>query len=553
MLDRLAQRLRRANSWDLATLAALLLFVLFLVLPLFSLVAGSFQAEGGRLTLQHYVRFFSKRFYYRTLLNSLTVASAVTVLAVGVGAPLAYLLNTRPVRGKALLETCIVVSLLSPPFIGAYSWILLLGRNGLLTTALARLGLAAPTIYGFRGILLAFTLKLFPFAYFYTSGALKKVDASLGEAAEGLGCGGLRKVLTVMFPLILPSLLAAGLLVFMNALADFGTPMLLGEGYQTMPVLIYNEFVGEVGGEANFAAAVSVVGVAFTTGLFALQKWVVSRRSYAMSSLRPIEPKPLRGPWGALAHALAYAVVALAVVPQCTVIWTSFRRTRGPVFTDGYSLDSYREVLSRHAESTVDTYLYGAAAIGIIVVLGTLISYVSVRRKNALTQVLDSLVMVPYIIPGSVLGITLLLAFNRGPLVLSGTAAILILAFVVRRLPYTVRSGAAILHQLSPSVEEAAVNLGCSPMQAFLRVTLAMMMPGVISGAILSWITVINELSASIILYTGSTKTMSVSVYTEVIRASYGTAAAFSTILTATTIVSLIAFFALTGRREIAV
>ena len=160
--------------------------------------------------------------------------------------------------------------------------------------------------------------------------------------------------------------------------------------------------------------------------------------------------------------------------------------------------------------------------------------------------------MFPYIIPGSVLGITLLLAFNKPPMVLSGTAAIIVLAFVVRRLPYTLRSSAAILYQISPSVEEASISLGCSPMKTFFKVTAVMMLPGVMAGAILSWITVINELSASVILYTGGTRTMSVSIYTEVIRASYGTAAALSSVLTLTTVISLMVFFKLTGSKELA-
>ena len=127
----------------------------------------------------------------------------------------------------------------------------------------------------------------------------------------------------------------------------------------------------------------------------------------------------------------------------------------------------------------------------------------------------------------------------------------MIVAFVIRRLPYTLRSSAAILYQISPSMEEASVSLGCPPVRTFFRITAAMMLPGVLAGAIMSWITVITELSASIILYTGKTRTMSVAIYTEVIRASYGTAAALSTILTVTTVLSLLLFFRLTGKREV--
>lgn len=161
--------------------------------------------------------------------------------------------------------------------------------------------------------------------------------------------------------------------------------------------------------------------------------------------------------------------------------------------------------------------------------------------------------MFPYIIPGSVLGITLLLAFNGqgDPLILAGTATILIISLVIRRLAYTLRSSSAILYQISPSIEEAAISLGDSPFKAFKKVTVKMMLPGIVSGAILSWITLINELSSSVMLYTAKTRTISVAIYNEVIRASYGTAAALSTILTVTTILSLMIFFKVSKGKDI--
>lgn len=221
------------------------------------------------------------------------------------------------------------------------------------------------------------------------------------------------------------------------------------------------------------------------------------------------------------------------------------------MFAKGFSLDSYRKIFRSAGEAIANTYLFGFIAIVIIILLGMFIAYISTRRKSWLTGIIDTVTMFPYIIPGSVLGITLLLAFNKRPILLSGTAMIMIVSFVIRRLPYTLRSSAAILYQISPSMEEASISLGSSPVKTFFKVTAVMMMPGVLAGAILSWITVINELSSSVILYTGGTRTMSVAIYTEVIRASYGTAAALATILTVTTVISLLAFFKFTGNKEI--
>lgn len=542
------------DFWFWTTLCIAGLFIVFLVYPLFSLFASSFvDPDGGGVTLAHYAQFFKKKYYYRALLNSMSVTACVTVLAVLIGAPMAYLTSAFHIRGKRLVDVLIIVSMLSPPFIGAYSWILLGGRSGVITTFVSEyLGVRMPTIYGFTGILLVLTLKLYPFVYLYVSGALKSIDVSLSEAAESLGCDPLKKVFTIVLPLVTPTVLAGGLLVFMNALADFGTPMLIGEGFVVMPVLIYSEFVSEMGGQANFAAALAAIMVVLTCLIFLGQKYVVNKKSFTMSALRPMKPTALAPLPNAFAHVFIYVLVFLSIIPQLTVVYTSFMKINGVVFVPGYSLDSYRIIFDKLGTAITNTYLYGLAAIAIIVLLGMFIAYLATRRRNLVTSLIDTFTMFPYIIPGSVLGITLLLAFNKPPIILSGTAFIIILAFVVRRLPYTLRSSAAILYQISPSVEEASISLGCSPMKTFFKVTAIMMLPGVMAGAILSWITVINELSASVILYTGGTRTMSVSIYTEVIRASYGTAAALSSILTLTTILSLMLFFKLTGGKELA-
>ena len=543
----------KLDFWNIVTIGIFLIFAVCLIYPLFSLFFSSLKdSNTGEFTLSNFVQFFTKKYYYESLWRSFSVTIITTILTIVIGVPLAYVMTTCKIKGKGLIEILIIISVLSPPFIGAYSWILLLGRSGVITTFLSdTFGINLPSIYGFSGILLVFTLKLFPFIYMYTTGALKKLDVSLIEASESLGCTGVKKVFTVVIPLILPTVLAGSLLVFMNALADFGTPMLIGEGYQVMPVLIYSEFISEVGGQANFAAALSAIMVFITTIIFLGQKYVVNKKSFVMSSLKPIQPKKINGIKSFFAHTFVYIVVGLAIIPQVTVIFTSFLKTKGAMFIREFSLNSYINVIGKLGSSIRNTFVYGIIAIILIIILGMFISYVSVRRKNLFTSILDTLTMFPYIIPGSVLGITLLLAFNKKPILLSGTFMIIVIAFVIRRLPYTIRSSAAILYQISPSMEEASISLGYSQFQTFKNVTSRMMLPGVISGAILSWITVINELSASIILYTGTTRTMSVAIYSEVIRASYGTAAALSSILTFTTIISLLIFFKLTGSRDI--
>ena len=181
----------------------------------------------------------------------------------------------------------------------------------------------------------------------------------------------------------------------------------------------------------------------------------------------------------------------------------------------------------------------------VIILLGLVISYIVARQRGIAGSLTDLLIMFPYVIPGSVLGICLIVAFNKEPLILTGTAAIIEISFIVRKLPFTVRSGAAYLYQMDSGVEEASVSLGVSPMKTFFAVTARLMMPGMLSGAILSWIACINELSSSIMLYSGTTSTIAVTIYTETFRNAHNTAAALATILTFTTVAALTIFLKL--------
>lgn len=541
------------DPWKVISIFLVALMALFIVYPLVALFASSFQSSTGEFTLGNFILFFSKKYYLSALANSLLVSATATFFAVVLGSALAIFLSRYVIPGKKVLDILIVVVMISPPFIGAYSWILLLGRNGLIVNFFAQWGIDFPDIYGFLGIVLVFVFKLFPFIYLYVSGALKRIDTSLEEASESLGMTKFRRMTTVTLPVIVPTLLAGALMVFMNSLADFGTPMLIGEGFRVMPVIIYNEYVGEMGGNASFAGAVSVVVVFIATLVFGLQKYVVNRRNYVMSALRPPQEEKIKGIKRFFAYGFCYLVVFIGILPQITVVVTSFLKTKGPVFLAEFGVESYLEVLTNLQRPLINTFVFGLFSLAIIIVFGVVHSYLVVRKRSWLTRLLDNLVMFPYIIPGSVLGVSLLLAFNKDPLILSGTAAIMIAAFVIRRVPYTIRSSSAILYQLDPQLEEASVSLGRSPVQTFFRVTVPLMLPGVISGGILSWITATNELSASVFLYTGMTVTMSVATYTDVVRASYGTAAATSAILTFVTILSLVLFYRFSQSKEVSV
>jgi len=533
---------RHFDFWNIVKYLSIILLFIFLVYPLFTIIFKSFINADGEFSLKYYKTFFTKPYYYRTLFNSLKVCILTTILATLIGVPLAYITTRYNIWGKKIINLLIIMSLMSPPFIGAYSWIMLLGRNGFITNLFAKIGITMPPIYGFGGIILVFTLKLFPYIYLYVSGAMSSIDRSLEEAAENLGSSKLRRILTVTIPVIMPTLAAGAIMVFMSSLADFGTPMLIGEGYKVLPVLVYEEYMSEMGGNANMAGALSVVIVFCSTAVLLIQKYGVSKKNYIMTALRPPIVEKLSTGKRILLTAISMFIALVAFLPQVVVIVTSFIKTNGPIFVKGFSLESYEKIFYKLSKNIANTFTFSIIAILIIVVFGMLISYLVVKRKSKINSLLDLMIMFPYVIPGAVLGICMLVAFNKPPLILSGTPAILIAAYVVRKMPYTIRSSSALLYQIEPSIEEASINLGVSPMKTFFKITARMMLPGVLSGAILSWITTINELSSSIMLYSGKTATISVAIYTEVVRASFGTAAALASILTVTTILSLLLF-----------
>lgn len=535
---------RKIDVWGYTTLLIIGLYGLFLIYPLVKILAQSVvDRETGNFTLQYFMKFFGKSYYFDTLLNSFKVSILATFTSLLVGVPLAYLFTIYKIKGKSTLKILIVVASMSPPFIGAYSWILLLGRNGIITNIIRNVfGITPPDIYGLGGILLVFTLQLFPLIFLYVLGALENVDNSLLEAAENMGCRGIKKFIKIIIPLIMPTILAGALLVFMRSLADFGTPMLIGEGYRTFPVLIFNEFISEVGGDDGFACAIAVVAIIITTFVFLMQKYIANKKAFSMSALHRVIPKEVKGYKGILVYIFSYGFISLAVLPQLYVIYTSFLKTKGMVFQKGYSLQSYEAIITKMGRSIQNTIMIPMISLVVIIFVAVLIAYITVRRKNAFTNAVDIISMIPYIVPGTVVGIALLISFNKRPLLLSGGMFIMVIGLVIRRLPYTIRSSVAILQQIPISIEEAALSLGSSKMKTFFKITMPMMSAGIISGAILSWVTMISELSTAIILYTGKTKTLTVGIYTEVIRGNYGVAAALSTILTAITVISLLIF-----------
>ncbi len=544
----------RFNLWSSSTLGLLTLYTIFLIIPLLLLLSDSFiDSKTGEFTLANFQRFFSKPYYYTTLFNSFKISIVITLVAVILGTTLAFFFARFKIRGAKGLRILIILSSMSAPFVGAYSWILLLGRNGVITKFFENLlNIEMPDIYGFKGILLVLSLQLYPLIFLYVSGAFSNVDNSLLEASENLGCSGIKRFFKVILPLILPTVLAGSLLVFMRCFSDFGTPMLIGEGYRTFPITIYDAYMSELGGNNGFAASIAILAIIITLIIFLLQKYVSEKNAFTMNSINKIRPKKIYGAKNVLIHIFSYVLISLSIAPQVYVVYTSFKKVNGTVFTSGYSLDSYRIAFSKMGNAIRNTIVIPITALAFVLVIAVFIAYLVVRKRSRATAIIDTVSMIPYIIPGIVVGIALSSAFNRPPLVLTGSMTIMVIALIIRRLPYTIRSTVATLQQIPITVEEASLSLGASNAKTFWKITIPMMSAGIISGAILSWITMISELASAILLYTGKTRTLTVEVYTQVLRGNYGVAAALATILALLTVLSLILFNKVNKGRDLA-
>jgi iron(III) transport system permease protein len=520
------------DFWTVVLLLALVLIALLLIWPVAQVLQlGFLDAQTQSFTLANYGKVLTHKYYLGALKNTLIVGLGGMVGACLLGIPLAYCTARYAIRGRALVTTLAVLALVSPPFIGAYSWVIVAGNNGWLTLQMKGLGIAMPTIYGIHGIILVFSLKFFPFVYLMTESALRNINRSFEEAAENLGCSAVQRFFKITLPLVFPAVSSGAILCLVLSIADFGTPSIIGRDFSTLSTIAYNQYTSEMGGPPTMAVSISMLMIVLSMLAVFLQRWLIGKRRYAGSLTNLSTPQACSGMTGAVVHTVCYAIVALATLPIAVVIYTSFLQTSGPVFSGGFGLNSYARVINEVPEVITNTFKFSLLATVLITLAGGLVSYVTVRRETPLSGLLDSVLMVPYVVPGVVMAIGFLLTFNSGAFDLVGSSAIIILMLFIRRLPYGVRATSAVLRQIKPSIEEAAVSLGAAPAKAFWQVTVPLMMPGIIAGAMMSFITAINELSSTLLLYTAQTTTMPVKIYSAVLDGEFGIAAALSTIL----------------------
>ena len=535
----------------------IIFLIVFLVWPLLQTVLHAFVLRGqeltwGNLTLQNFRRFFQPGLYQRSLYNSIVVSLAVVFFAMLAGVPMGYFLARVRMPFKNIFLAINVLPLILPSFVGAFSWIILLGYQGglrqVINSVIGVFGLSLPPIYGYPGMILTLTLSYYPYVVLLSHGAFQSANYLLEEAAMLMGARKGRIMRTITLPLVLPSLGAAAILVFIRAIGDFGIPTVLGGDKYVLPTLIHFRISGFW--DLNGAAAISIVSVLITVIILWVQKRVVQAREYetvstARSEMTLHEQPVVRR----IALIYCTLLTLVSLLPQVTLVIMSFFERWVGFLPTGFTLQNYSAIPRLLRGPIANTFFLATTASIIAAIFGSLLAYILVRRRPKTAILLDLSVMLPFVLPGIVVAVSLLTTFSGGPIVLAGTYTIIIISYVIRRTPYVFRSVSASLTQLDPALEEASMISGGTWWYTFKRVSFPLVLPGILSGTILTFVTLLDRACATVILlYSAKTRTLPVAIYDAVADAKYGEASALSVLLMAAVFVIVYLMNVVTGK-----
>jgi iron(III) transport system permease protein len=513
---------------------------LFLFWPLATTFLRAFMRSGnkfnlGKLGFTGFEKFISSSLYRRSLLNSFIVGISVTGFSLIIGVPMGYFVARVKIPGKSLMLSLGILPVIMPSFIGAFSWIILLGRQGVvrhfLNAALAPLGLELPTIYGMFGMIFVMTLTYYPFVFLLSHGAFSSANALLEDAGTLMGANRWRVLRTITFPLVIPSIGAAALLVFIRAIGNFGIPAIIGGDKYVLPTLIYFRVNGFW--DLNGASSIAVVNVVITGAVLWYQKYIVSRREYETISASHVEIRQHEHPaMRIIASLYCFIVLLVSLAPQIVIVVMAFFEKWQGLFPEGFTLANFSRIPKNSSSEFLNSLFLSTLATLLTAILGSIVAYITERRRPKGAALLDMAVMAPFILPGTVVSVALLSAFSGKSIIpLGGTYTIIIIAYMVRRTPYVYRSVAASLTQLNPSLEEASTIAGAHWIYTFRRVSVPLILPGIISGSILTFSTLLQELSTTILLYGAKTRTVPIQIYGAVADGKLGEASALSVIL----------------------
>jgi iron(III) transport system permease protein len=540
-------RLARAELVVGATVAVVLaLLLVFVVWPVVRVLALSFVGSDG-VGLAQYTSFFSTWRLFRILVNSLVVSAVSTVITVVVALILAYAVTRTTVPGKRFLSLMSLLPLISPPFLVSLAFILLFGRNGVVTRAL---GLDW-SIYGFHGIVVAQVFTFLPQAYILLANVLGNIDGSLEEAAENLGAGLVTILRRVTLALARPGLASASLIVFILCMTDFGNPILVGGRYNVLATEIYAQVIGM--NDFGSAAVMSVVLLVPCLIAYLANTYVVGRRSYvtvsagARTTLRPTPPA-LRVMLGALSGGIALAIAVIyALIPLGSVV-----RLWGTDWS--LSLTHYGFRSTVEGAWPIWNSVKLASLAGVVgTVLALVTAYVVERRRPTGARLIEGLSLLPAALPGTVIGVGYILAFNVPPLLLTGTVWILVASVVFWKFPVAVLAAINTLKQVDPAIEEAAVSLGAGTVRTFTQVVLPLLTGTAFSIFIYFFVNGMVTVSAVVFLIYPGFNLGSVAILAQVENGYPGVACALGTIILAIVIGAVLLLRALVGGDRVAI
>lgn len=521
----------------LTIMAAVALFVVY---PLVQVLLASFQVRGT-WTLANYELLSTRRLYRTALVNSLQVAALVGVVGTALGFVIAFTLTRTNVPFKRALHLLTLLPIISPPFVGAISILFLFGFNGLITRQL--LGLQDFNIYGRWGVVASQIFTFAPLAYLSLRGVLQSINPTLEDAAFNIGASKWQAFWKVTFPLALPGIFSAFLVVFIESISDFGNPLVLAGA--AFPMLAPQAYL-EITGSFNLGRGAMLATILLLPSLtaFAIQRYWVSRRQYVTVTGKPTASTSKivtpTAKWSLFAVTAAFGVLVIAF--YAVIILGAFTRVWG--FDYSLTMQHMNYVFSVGLKSVTDTLAIAVVSTPISGILGMLIAFLVVRRTFPGKAALEFGSILMYAVPGTVVGIGYILAFNQRPLILTGTFAILVLAFVFRYVPVGIQNGIAVLKQIDPHIEEASQNLGADGVTTFRKVTLPLIAPAFFSGLVYAFVRAMTAISAAIFLVSANWNLMTVQILNQVGSGRLGVAAAFSilTIVIVTIAIAVIGF-----------
>ncbi len=531
-LHKKESRLRRSIIFkepllSLVIVAIFILLFLFIVYPLYKIAVNSLIEDGGQIGFGNFIKIFSNKYYIQVFLNSMKLAISAAILATIVGYIFAYAIVKTDIPFKTFFKAIATLPIISPPFVISLAIIMMFGRNGLITNKL--LGISTSNVYGFKSLLVIQVISFFPTAYLTLSGMLHAMDSAVEDAALSLGASKWHVFKTVTLPLSIPGILSALLLVMVQSLQDFSNPMIIGGEFSTLAVQSYIEITGLY--DLSMGSSLSIILLLPTLAAFLLQKYWASGKSFVTVTGKPSQAKSeikdpiIRKPLFIICSLMSFAIIVL----YGTVLYGAFVKVWGVNYE--FTLDNFRYVFSLGFEAVKNSFTLATISTPIAGIMGMIIAYLVERKQFLGRQVMEFVSLMTFAVPGTVIGIGYILAFNKRPLLLTGTATILIIAFVFRNMPVGIESGIAALKQIDNSIEEASTSLGADSFTTFRCIHLPLLQSAFFSGLVHSFVHAMTAVSTVIFLISPRWNLMTTSVLSQVEMSRFSAAAAYVSIM----------------------